>query len=238
MRRALLLPAALVAALLFAACGGSEATEPKPLPKIDVVQAATRTVDAKSARFTLRGEGGRGGPFTGEGELAGHRARVELHFSEAAGGLLPADVEAVYAEGALYLRLSGLAGLRPGLVSGGADWIGVDLAVDSGVLDEYLDLGEGDTARLLETLEAAGAFEAVGSERVRGVETTRYRGTVASSRIDVWVGADGLVRRATVGDGDGTNVELELYDFGADVEIEPPPADEVTELGDLLQGGL
>ena len=144
----------------------------------------------------------------------------------------------MYAEGALYLRLSGLAGLLPGLVSGGADWIGVDLAVDSGVLDEYLDLGEGDPARLLETLEAAGAFEAVGSERVRGVETTRYRGTVASSRIDVWVGADGLVRRATVGDGDGTNVELELYDFGADVEIEPPPADEVTELGDLLQGGL
>jgi hypothetical protein len=42
----------------------------------------------------------------------------------------------------------------------------------------------------------------------------------------------------TVRDGDGTNVELELYDFGADLEIERPPADEVTELGDLLQGGF
>ena len=238
MRRTLFLLPALVAALLSGACGGSEATAPKPLPEIDVAQATARTVDAKSARFTLSGEGGRGGPFTGEGELAGHRARLELHFSDAAGGLFPADVEAVYADGALYMRLSGLAGLLPGLVSGGRDWLKVDLAADSDVLDDYLDLGGGDPTRLLETLEAAGAFAEVGSERVRGVETTRYRGSVASTRVDVWVGADELVRRVTVRDGDGTNVELELYDFGADLEIERPPADEVTELGDLLLGGF
>ncbi len=238
MRRTLFLLPALVAALLSGACGGSEATAPTPLPKVDVAQATARTVDVESARFRLSGEGGRVGPFTGEGELAGHRARLELTFSDAAGGLFPADVEAVYADGALYLRLSGLAGLLPGLVSGGTDWLRVDLAADSDVLDEYLDFGGGDPTRLLETLEAAGAFAEVGSERVRGVETTRYRGSVASTRVDVWVGADELVRRVTVRDGDGTNVELELYDFGADVEIERPPADEVTELGDLLQGGF
>ena len=238
MRRTLFLLPALSAALLSGACGGSEATPPTPLPKVDVVQATARTVDVESARFTLSGEGGRGGPFTGEGELAGHRARLELHFSDAAGGLFPADVEAVYSDGALFVRLSGLAGLLPGLVSGGRDWLRVDLAADPDVLDEYLDFGGGDPTRLLETLEAAGAFAEVGSERVRGVETTRYRGSVASTRVDVWVGADELVRRVTVRDGDGTNVELELYDFGADLEIERPPADEVTELGDLLQGGF
>lgn len=238
MRRALLLVPALVAALLSGACGGSETTAPTPLPKIDVAQATARTIDAESARFTLSGEGGRGGPFTGEGELAGHRGRLELHFSDAAGGLFPADVEAVYADGALYVRLSGLAGLLPGLVSGGRDWLRVDLAADSDVLDEYLDFGGGDPTRLLETLEAAGAFAEAGSERVRGIETTRYRGSVASTRVEVWVGADELVRRVTVRDGDGTNVELELFDFGADVEVEQPPADEVAELGDLLQGGF
>ena len=238
MRRTLFLLPALVAALLSGACGGSETTAPTPLPKIDVAQATARTVDAESARFTLSGEGGRGGPFTGEGELAGQRARLELHFSDAAGGLFPADVEAVYADGALYVRLSGLAGLLPGLVSGGRDWLRVDLAADTDVLDEYLDFGGGDPTRLLETLEAAGAFAEVGSERVRGIETTRYRGSVASTRVDVWVGADELVRRVTVRDGDGTNVELELYDFGADVDVEPPPDDEVAELGDLLQGGF
>jgi hypothetical protein len=237
-RRTLFVLPVLVAGLLSGACGGSEATAPTPLPKLDVAQATARTVDVESARFTLSGEGGRGGPFTGEGELAGHRARLELHFSDAAGGLFPADVEAVYADGALYIRLSGLAGLLPGLVSGGRDWLRVDLAADSDVLDEYLDFGGGDPTRLLETLEAAGAFAEVGSERVRGVETTRYRGSVASTRVDVWVGADELVRRVTVRDGDGTNVGLEFYDFGADLEIERPPADEVTELGDLLQGGF
>jgi hypothetical protein len=237
MRRMLLLLPVLCSALLAAACGGSEATAPAPPAKVDVAQAAARTADAGTARFTLSGEGRRGGPFTGEGELAGDRARLELHFSEA-DGLLPADVDVVYADGSLYVRLSGLAGLLPGLLSGGGEWIGVDLAAHGDLLDEYLDLGEGDPARLLETLEAAGAFERVGSESVRGVETTRFRGSVASNRVDVWIGADELVRRVTVHDGDGAAAELELYDFGADVEIEPPPADEVTELDELLQGGL
>lgn len=237
MRRALgLVP--VLAAFALAACGGSETTAPQPLPKIDVAQAAERTVDVGSARFSLSGEGGPGGAFTGEGELAGDRGRLELHFSEAAGGLLPADVEAVYADGALYVRLSGLAGLLPGLATGGRDWLRVDLGADGDALGEYLDLGGGDPTRLLETLEAAGAFDEVGSERVRDVETTRYRGTVASSRVDVWVGADGLVRRVTVSDGEGTDVRLELFDFGADVEVERPPADEVAELDDLLQGGF
>lgn len=238
MRRAVLLVVVLATAFGLAACGGSETTAPQPVPKVDVAQAAKRTVDAGSARFSLSGEGGPGGSFTGEGELAGDRGRLELHFSEAAGGLFPADVEVVYAGGALYARFSGLAGLLPGLATGGRDWLRVDLGADGEALGEYLDLGGGDPTRLLETLEAAGAFDEVGSERVRGVETTRYRGTVASSRVDVWVAVDGLVRRVAVSDGEGTDVRLELFDFGADVEIERPPADEVAELGDFLQGGF
>ena len=237
MRRAILLVLVPATAFVLAACGGSE-TAPQPLPKVDVAQAAKRTVDAGSARFSLSGEGGPGGSFTGEGELAGDRGRLELHFSEAAGSLFPADVEVVYAGGALYARFSGLAGLLPGLATGGRDWLRVDLGADGEALGEYLDLGGGDPTRLLETLEAAGAFDEVGSEGVRGVETTRYHGTVASSRVDVWVGADGLVRRVAVSDGEGTDVRLELFDFGADVEIERPPADDVAELGDFLQGGF
>ena len=237
MRRAILLVLVPATAYVLAACGGSE-TAPQPLPKVDVAQAAKRTVDAGSARFSLSGEGGPGGSFTGEGELAGDRGRLELHFSEAAGGLFPADVEAVYAGGALYARFSGLAGLLPGLATGGRDWLRVDLGADGEALGEYLDLGGGDPTRLLETLEAAGAFDEVGSEGVRGVETTRYHGTVASSRVDVWVAVDGLVRRVAVSDGEGTDVRLELFDFGADVEIERPPADDVAELGDFLQGGF
>ena len=137
MRRTFLLLPVLAAALLSAACGGSDAAAPKPLPKIDVAQATARTADAGSASFSLSGEGGRGGPFTGEGELAGNRAKLELHFAEAGGGLFPADVEVVYADGALYLRLSGVAGLLSGLTSGGKDYRRGDLAAETDVLDEY-----------------------------------------------------------------------------------------------------
>jgi hypothetical protein len=237
MRRALALLPVLLAIALAAACGGSETTAPAPLPRVDVAQAAARTADAGSARFTLSGEARQGGPFTGEGELTGSAARLDLHFSEAS-GLVPADVEVVYADGTLYARLSGVAGLLPGLLAGGGEWVAVDLDAHSDLLDDYLDLGEGDPARLLETLEAAGGFEAVGSDRVRGVETTRYRGTVASREVEVWIGADELVRRVAVRGEDGANAELELFDFGADVAIEPPPAEDVTQLGDLLQGGF
>ncbi|HEU4450419.1 MAG TPA: hypothetical protein VFR63_10630 [Gaiellaceae bacterium] len=238
MRRILLVPFALAAALVLAACGGSESAAPEPPTTIDVAQAAARTADAGSARFSITAEGGPAGSFTGEGELAGRRGRLELHFAEAAGGLFPAHVEAVYVEGALYVRFSGLAGLLPGLATGGKEWLRVDLGADGEALGEYLDLGGGDPTRVLETLEAAGAFAEVAGEQVRGVETTRYRGTVASDRVDVWVGEDGLVRRVAVRARGGADVRLELFDFGADVEVERPSADEVAELGDLLQGGF
>ena len=239
MRRVAILLVPLLVGLAASACGGSETTAPTTVshPQVDVAQAAARTGAAASARFTLSGTTGRDGPFTGEGELAGERARLALHFSEP-GGLLPADVEVVYADRSVFVRLSGLAGLLPGLVSGGAEWVGIDLAAYGDLLDEYLDLGKGDPGRLLETLEAAGAFEPVGAERVRGVETVRYRGSVASNQVDVWIGADELVRRVIVRDDDGGHAELELFDFGADVDIEPPPAEEVTPLADLLQGAF
>lgn len=238
MRRALLLGIGLAVALGLSSCGGSSTTAEEGLPRVDVAQAAARTVDTGSARLSISGEGGPVGSFSGEGELAGDRGRLELRFSDSGGGLFPADLEAVYSEGSLYVRLSGLAGLLPGIVSGGKTWLELDLGSDGEALGEYLDLGRGDPTRILETLEAAGAFEQVGSGQVRGVATTRYRGTVGSDRADVWVGGDGLVRRVTVSDGGETSVTVELFDFGADVEVERPPADEVAELGDLLQGGF
>ncbi len=111
---------------------------------------------------------------------------------------------------------------------------------------------------------ASPDFAAVGDENVRGVETTHYRGTVdleklaedapadarASYRriieltgqktvpVDVWIDDEGLTRRMRyeqkLPDGSSTTVTQELYDFGVEVDVEPPPASDVLDLGELI----
>lgn len=107
-------------------------------------------------------------------------------------------------------------------------------------------------------------FQRVGEEEVRGDETTHYRGTVdldkvaqelggelgasyrriielgAASRVpvDVWIDGRGLIRRLryeqTLPGGSSTQLTEEFYDFGADVEIELPAANEVVDFTELM----
>jgi hypothetical protein len=64
--------------------------------------------------------------------------------------------------------------------------------------------------------------------------------------VDVWIDGDGLARRMRMaydlevaGASERLRFELdfELYDFGVDVDAEPPPAGEVAELSELVGGG-
>lgn len=69
--------------------------------------------------------------------------------------------------------------------------------------------------------------------------------TVERVPTDVWVDDDGLIRRMRLDyqnmrfapgqpQGDMT-MTMELFDFGADVDVEPPPDDEVIDLQELIQ---
>lgn len=91
--------------------------------------------------------------------------------------------------------------------------------------------------KLLTMLRAASSeTERVGEEDVRGSSTVRYRLTVdceladleceGAALVEVWIDDDGLVRRIGLDDDSGTGT-FEFFDFGADVDVEPPPADEV-----------
>jgi hypothetical protein len=61
--------------------------------------------------------------------------------------------------------------------------------------------------------------------------------------IEVWVGSDDLIRRmafeyplpAEAGGSDTSQMvlQMDLFDYGATIEIEPPPADQVTDVSDL-----
>ena len=111
------------------------------------------------------------------------------------------------------------------------------------------DLGrEFSPQQLLSSLQAASQeTRREGEEDVRGVATVRYvlevdcdqaevfdcAGTTAP--VDVWIGDDSLVRRIRIEEG-SSPATIEFYDFGVEVAIQPPPAEETQDVDDLFGG--
>ena len=116
----------------------------------------------------------------------------------------------------MYIQLGKL-----GSLPGGAQWMSLDLSSFGLEKDSPLP-SNGDAMGELELLEAAiGGVKRLGTEDVRGVRTTRYRGTIGVAeqakqlrkegaeeglasyveengtpfQIEVWVDSEGLVRR-------------------------------------------
>jgi hypothetical protein len=108
---------------------------------------------------------------------------------------------------------------------------------------------------LTRVLLASKEHEELGTEDVRGVQTTHYRARVdiqklveqlpANERpndelverwraivpVDVWIDDESRLRRITISplpDQGRDTTTLELFDYGVDVDVEAPPADELT----------
>ncbi len=117
----------------------------------------------------------------------------------------------------------------------------------------------------------SGTIESVGSEDVRGVTTSHYRATLDPAKltalvpadkreslggideaakqaglddlpIDVWVDADGRLRKLAIeldaklpGSDESLQASLvvEVYDYGAPLDVELPPADQVADAATL-----
>lgn len=115
----------------------------------------------------------------------------------------------------------------------------VDGEVEDGELDEdeegddpfaLLDPASFDPAGFVEALrDAADGFTEVGPDDVRGDATTRYRVALDPSigetgdwygldgQVEVWLDARERLRRVR-----GGAIEMELWDFGVPVDVEPP----------------
>jgi hypothetical protein len=122
------------------------------------------------------------------------------------------------------------------------------LAYLRGVSDEVETLGR-EAVRGVGTTHYRATVDLERASREAGAFTDpeRFRQLVeqlgtSTVDLDVWVDDEGRVRRqrfeqplpeppgATVG------VTLELFDYGAPVEVSAPPADQVTDLTELLSG--
>lgn len=166
-------------------------------------------------------------------------------------GLGDAEIEARVVDGRLYLELGAVAGALLG-----GSWAEVPLDTVGGFST--------DPTGFLDMLRGVTKVERIGTETIRGVEATHFRGTIsladaidrapdarrealrralgaagAEVPVDVWVdGRDRPVRfAATVAAGGvDASVRLDLFDYGADITVTAPPADAVTSLEGLLGG--
>lgn len=198
----------------------------------------------RSESFTIRGTGA----FDAEG-----RSRAILRFRRPGSDEL-VEMQMVGSEDAMYMS-SDLFGSLPG----DRKWMGLDLSSLQG--SEAPVPADGDAMGELALLEAvADDVQKLGQEDVRGVSTTRYRGKVDNServeqlreegaeelaseieegpplQIEVWIDADGLVRRMGYvkvereeGDEKATTMDMrvDFFDFGVEPEIELPDSSEV-----------
>lgn len=220
------LPTVVVLAVL-SAVWASGASKPggalRPTTE-SIAQAARRTLASPSGRFELTvtsTAGGERASFSASGAYDRLRRRTVIRMDLSSLGEPGVGAfEVRFLDGAGYLRLpwSGSEWTRydpSALGAGSGAELGATLTDPSGLLAQLL------------TVE--GSIELAGSVSVQGVETT-HLAVNAPRRADVFIDRNGFVRRlqlelfaAREPGGPATRVEVDYFDFGADVLIEAPP---------------
>ncbi|HEY7950406.1 MAG TPA: hypothetical protein VID51_06170 [Solirubrobacterales bacterium] len=207
----------IVAFALFAWQQGGDGEGDGPLNAI--AEAAERTQGESGGRATMRAivsspAGSESFTMTGEmvfnDETGRSRAVLTIPRSESSRFV---KMQMIGDGTVMYLRSS-----RFGELPGGREWMALDFSSLGPEMDTPLPTN-GDAKGELELLEAAtGDVQKLGKEDVRGVPTTRYRGTVDASenvewlreegaedlasrieegplQVEAWIDADGLIRR-------------------------------------------
>jgi hypothetical protein len=228
MRRALLLLAAVFA---VAGCGGGGGSA-----SFDPVASAATTVNAKSAKLVFQTSVAGGGQTlhmsgVGSADFQSREARMTFDVGDLLRGSgLPASAGekwTIVTQGlVVYMHAPTIAQQLPG----GKEWLKLDVAAAAKSrnvdLGQFRQLTQNDPTQMLAYLRAtSGEIEKVGTEDVRGVETTHYRAKVDLDKVadqappnlrktfrasidslkkglgtdtipvDVWVDHDNLVRR-------------------------------------------
>jgi hypothetical protein len=161
------------------------------------------------------------------------------------------EIEMVVIDESVYLRLPPEAGLPTPWVkvqSDGSDPISAQLAPLTEQLTSSFDL-----AQSFEPIAAASSIDQGDADVIDGVDVTEYVVNVDVSKVpadafggvvpedlpfdevtySLWVDDDNLLRRYTNDFGGYVTSDVTLFGYGEPVEIEAPPADQVTDASTL-----
>jgi hypothetical protein len=251
---------AVAAVALVAGCGssspGTNASD-RLAPAEAVRAAAAATEEAGSSRFMLTSTTAVQGQtieVTGEGvfDPAARTGRATFTLPGGAG-----TMEQVFLGEELYLSVPGMPGFYRLAV---ADLVGTDLqnaAQPTGSLDMLQsvsdDVEEVGTEKVRDeqtthysgTLDARAALDQVGGSLRDTAEQGFEAAGVDTLPFEAWIDDDGRLRKlsltmevpasdATGGQPFTSVTEVEMYDFGVDVDVEAPPADQVQDGAPLL----
>jgi hypothetical protein len=205
-----------------------------------LAQGATRTGDAGTAHVDLAFKGA-GRSFTGQGDFdyRAHRGVMQYDFSSTPGAESLDDVAVVFLGSHAYLGL-------------GRRWVRFDIATAQKLLADAAavnggeappdvaalgDLQLNDPSQVLGYLTDAHGAKKIGEATEFGVHTTIYRAPVGTKNgrlvVTASVGDDEYIHRLQIAGPDFT-MDMRLSRFGSPVTVKPPPAGQVSELGDLL----
>jgi len=253
-RKAAVLPLLCVVAFVAAGCGASSKESFTALELVSQAVSKTTTTDSAKVHLAITSSA-----FTvtadGVADNASHTARMTV-------GTAGRKAVVVLDETTVYVKLPpALTKLVPGGkpwvkldLAQLSKLKGVDLA-------QLLQaVGQQDPTQALQLLQSVGNVREAGHEQIDGVDTTKYTGTLDPQKIaatfagtglatilgqigatpipvSVWIDGDGYVRKldeSLHAGGADVQIEATLSDFGTNVDVTPPPADETTDLAALL----
>ena len=228
MRHILLLGSA---ALLLAGCG----SDPNSFEGSDEALQ-----DAGSSRVEYRWTTGSGPSFSGTGAIDYADKTGELVMTSKGMELPGGEMQVRFIGRTTYVGFTLLGHLR---------WQKETESAPTGADRFVPGPGGPNPDGLLSMLkDASTRVERLGEEEVRGVSTEHYRANLDKSRlgedapeqpdevvVEAWIDDEGLVRRLRVPLGDVETLTVELFDFGAKVEVEAPPADEIVSEDELVK---
>jgi hypothetical protein len=240
-----LLASALAGAVGVSGCGGGGGLDGSA-----VAEAAQTTQSAGTARLALSAAVG-GQTLNGSGFVDMKRRAADISLE------LPQGTLREITRGTrVYLKPP--AGLGSSRLK--TPWMMVDVGAVAQA--QGINLGAlqslSDPSGTIDQLRSAGKVEKVGTETVRGVQTTHFKAVVdlrkaaqrapaakssvdqlirmlgrSSIPVEVWLDNQKRLRREQVSLtvlGQPLTETVELYDFGARQAIKPPPADQVTDV--------